>query len=55
MSATAYGQKLSEHPRFQEILDAIQPELDLAMLGDKSVEDAMNAACDAVNAIIAEE
>ncbi len=54
MSATSYGQKLPDHPRLQEILDAIQPELDLAYTGDKTVEEAMNAACEAVNAILGE-
>lgn len=55
MTATSYGKKLSEHPRFQEILDAIQPELDLAMTGKKTVEEAMNAACQAVNAILEDQ
>lgn len=54
MSATSYGQKLPDHPRLQEILDAIQPELDLALMGDKTVEEAMTSACEAVDAILSE-
>lgn len=55
MTATSYGKKLPDHPRFQEILDAIQPELDLALTGGKTVEEAMTAACAAVDAILAEQ
>jgi multiple sugar transport system substrate-binding protein len=54
MEAVQFGQRLPDHARFQEILDAIQPELDLALLGMQSVEDSMNNACDAINAILQE-
>jgi multiple sugar transport system substrate-binding protein len=52
MEATEYGRRLPDHARFQEILAEIDAELDLARIGRKSAEDAMNAACNAVNAIL---
>lgn len=52
MSATSYGKKLSSTTHFDEILGAIQPELDLALLGKKTVYAAMTAASAAVNAIL---
>lgn len=54
MDATQFGQRLPDHARFQEILDAIQPELDLALIGQASVEDAMNNACTSIDAILQE-
>lgn len=54
MDSTAFGQRLSEHPRFQEMMDAIQPELDQALAGTKTVEQAMTDACIAIDAMIAE-
>jgi len=54
MSATSYGKKLSSTIHFDEILGAIQPELDLILIGQKSVLDAMTAASAAVDAIIQE-
>jgi multiple sugar transport system substrate-binding protein len=53
MSSVAFGQKLSENPHFAEMLDAIQPELDLALTGAKSVPDAMAEACAAVDKLAA--
>jgi multiple sugar transport system substrate-binding protein len=55
MEATAFGQRLPDHARFQEILDAIQPELELALNGDKTVDEAMAAACTAIDAIVQEQ
>jgi multiple sugar transport system substrate-binding protein len=55
LNATAYGKKLPDHARLQEIEDAIQPELDLVLSGKKSVKDAMNAACTAVDGVIAQK
>jgi len=54
MTATSYGKKLSQpqHASLDEILAAIQAELDLALNGQKTVPDAMSAASEAVNAII---
>ncbi|MAT43296.1 MAG: hypothetical protein CL609_13230 [Anaerolineaceae bacterium] len=54
MEATSYGQKLPDHARLSEILDTIQAELDLAVLGDKSVEQAMTDACVAVDSLLSE-
>jgi len=54
MEATNYGMKLPDHARLSEILDTINAELDLAVLGQKTVEQAMTDACVAVDAIIAE-
>ncbi len=53
MTSTAFGQKLSEHKRFSEMLGAIQPELDQALAGTKTVEQAMVDACTAVDSLIA--
>ena len=55
LNATAYGKKLPDHARLQEILDAIQPELDLALNGNKSVKETMAAACNSVNSILAQK
>jgi multiple sugar transport system substrate-binding protein len=55
MDSVAFGQRLSENARFQEMMDAIQPELDQALAGTKTVEQAMNDACDVVNSMIAEQ
>lgn len=52
MEATSYGYRLPDHARFQEILGAIQAELDLVMIGQKSVEDGMTAACVEVDALL---
>lgn len=52
MTSTAFGQKLSENPRFQEMMDAIQPELDQALAGTKTVEQAMTDACTVVDSMI---
>ncbi len=54
MEATAYGYKLPDHARLSEIQDIIQAELDLAMIGEKSVEQAMNDACTAVDSLLSE-
>lgn len=55
MEATAYGKRLPDHANFPMILDAVQAELDLALIGDKSMEDAMAAACVAVDAILQQQ
>lgn len=53
MEATEYGYKLSESVYFQEILDIVQPELDLAYIGEKDIQTAMDDACALVNDLIA--
>ncbi len=55
MEATEYGFRLSEHARFPEMLDAVTAELDLALTGAKSMEEAMSAACTTIDGIIAEQ
>ena len=54
MDATSYAHMPPVHPKWQEIHDAIWPELELALLGDKTVEAAMQKACAAVDAILSE-
>ncbi len=54
MNAASYAHLPPVHPKWQEIHDAIWPELELALLGDKTVEDAMNTACQNVDAILGE-
>lgn len=52
MEATEYGYKLSESVHFTEILDIVQPELDLAYIGEKDIQTAMNDACALVNDLL---
>lgn len=52
MDSVAFGQKLSESPRFSEMTDAIQAELDQAVAGTKTVQQAMTDACTAVDGMI---
>jgi multiple sugar transport system substrate-binding protein len=55
MNATNYAFLAPQHPKWSELQDAIWPELELALLGDKTVEEAMASACEQVNAILAEQ
>jgi ABC-type glycerol-3-phosphate transport system substrate-binding protein len=52
MNSVTFGQKLSESPRFSEMTDAIQAELDQAVAGTKTVQQAMTDACTAVDGMI---
>jgi multiple sugar transport system substrate-binding protein len=52
MEATQYGNKLSESVHFQQILDIVQPELDLAYIGAKDIQTAMDDACMQVDALL---
>ncbi len=52
MEAVNYAVTPPAHPRWSEIHDAIWPELELALLGEISVEEAVNNACIAVNGIL---
>jgi multiple sugar transport system substrate-binding protein len=54
MTATDYAYLTPAHPRWNEMHDAIWPELELALLGEQSVQEAMDKACPLVNAILAE-
>jgi multiple sugar transport system substrate-binding protein len=54
MEAVDYAITPPAHPKWSEIHDAIWPELELALLGDITVEEAMTNACSAVDAILEE-
>lgn len=52
LDVTSYAFLPPLHPQWQEIHDTIWPELELALLGEQSVEDAVNNACTGVDAIL---
>jgi multiple sugar transport system substrate-binding protein len=52
MEAVDYAVTPPAHPQWSEIHDAIWPELELALLGEITVEEAVNNACTAVNGIL---
>ena len=52
MEATEYGYKLSQSVHFQEILDIIQPELDLAFIGEQDIQTAMDNACARIDPLL---
>ncbi|GAP12859.1 ABC-type sugar transport system, periplasmic component [Longilinea arvoryzae] len=54
MEAMAYAVPQPVHAHWQEIYDAIAPELDLAMSGQKDVAEALNAACAGVDTVLAQ-
>jgi len=54
MEAMSYAVPQPVHAHWQEIHDAIWPELDLAMSNQKDVTEALNAACIAVDAVLAQ-
>jgi multiple sugar transport system substrate-binding protein len=54
LDSAAFAQSVPTHARWSEIADAISSQLDSALLGDKTVPDAMKAACDTINPILAE-
>ena len=54
MSATSYAYLAPQHPKWPEISDAINSELESALSGNKSVNDALTAACEQVNNILTE-
>jgi multiple sugar transport system substrate-binding protein len=53
LEVTSYAYLPPLHPNWQEIHDSIWPELELALLGQQSVEDALNNACAGVNMVLA--
>jgi multiple sugar transport system substrate-binding protein len=55
MEAVDYATTTPKTPVWSELNDAIWPELELAELGEQSVEDAMANACIAVNDILANQ
>ncbi|MFA5014172.1 MAG: sugar ABC transporter substrate-binding protein [Actinomycetota bacterium] len=54
LDATSYATLPCAHPLWQEMHDIIWPELEMALQGTKSVEDAMSTACQAVDALLEE-
>ena len=52
MDATEYAMNPPKSPYWSELSDAIWPELELAMIGDITIEEAMANACIAVNNIL---
>ena len=54
MEAMSYAVPQPVHAHWQEINDAAWPELDLAMSDQKDVTEALNAACIAVDAVLAQ-
>jgi len=55
MNAAGYAHLPPVHPKWQEVHDAIWAELELALLGNKAMDEAMQTACTSVDAILAEE
>lgn len=53
LDSAAFAQSVPTHARWSEIADAISSQLDSALLGDITVPDAMKAACDTINPILA--
>lgn len=54
LSSAEFAQSVPTHARWSEIADAISSQLDSALLGDITVPQAMQNACDAINPILAE-
>ncbi len=54
LDSAAFAQSVPTHARWSEIADAISAQLDSALLGDITVEEAMQNACDTINPILAE-
>lgn len=52
MEAAEYAMNPPKTPYWSEVHDAIWPELELALLGELTVEEAMANACASVNAIL---
>jgi multiple sugar transport system substrate-binding protein len=54
MEVMSYAVAQPVHAHWTEISDAIQPELDLAMSNQKDIKEALDAACAAVDPILAQ-
>ena len=54
LDSAAFAKSVPTHARWSEIADIISGELDSALLGDITVPEAMQAACDQINPILAE-
>jgi len=54
LESAEFAQSVPTHPRWSEIADAISSQLDSALLGDITVAESMQNACDVINPILAE-
>lgn len=54
LDSAEFAKSVPTHARWSEIADIISGQLDSALLGTITVPDAMKAACDAINPILAE-
>jgi multiple sugar transport system substrate-binding protein len=54
LDSAAFAESVPTHAHWSEIADTISSQLDSALLGDITVPEAMQAACDAINPILAE-
>ncbi len=54
LDSALFAQSVPTHARWSEIADAISSQLDSALLGDITVPEAMQNACDTINPILAE-
>lgn len=54
MDATSYAHLPPSHPLWNQLHDVIWPELERAMLGEQTVQEAMDKACPQVDMILAE-
>ncbi|RPI82961.1 MAG: sugar ABC transporter substrate-binding protein [Chloroflexi bacterium] len=54
LDSAAFAKSVPTHAQWSEISDAISSQLDSALLGDITVPEAMQAACDVINPILAE-
>ena len=54
LDSAAFAKSVPTHARWSEIADIISSQLDSALLGDITVPDAMQAACDEINPILVE-
>ncbi|HCS40025.1 MAG TPA: hypothetical protein DIW44_10635 [Anaerolineaceae bacterium] len=54
LDSAAFAESVPTHARWSEIADAISAQLDSALLGDITVPEAMQNACDTINPILAE-
>lgn len=54
LDSAAFAESVPTHARWSEIADAISAQLDSALLGNITVPEAMQNACDTINPILAE-
>lgn len=54
LTSAAFAKTVPTHKRWSEIADAISAQLDLALLGQQTVPEAMQKACESIDPILAE-